>query len=220
MLVIFRGDSCMRHLLAAIALGSLVGGCTRADMMMTRYHDDGRAKPVLAIAPVIDTTMFDLPWSLSEELTATVVQKVGKSGKIFISSREDDTYTSNPFGVQLDWMKKTFEDQEFVAFLELVKHEAVPSREGETSTQESSVSLEMALRLRVIDLRSARPSIVLQETIRDNYFVPKELCPSDYNVIAWGTEDFNKSPMGIAHAQLLEQAATRISDYVLLAKSR
>jgi len=188
--------------------------------MMTRYHDDGRAKPVLAIAPVIDTTMFDLPWSLSEELTATIVQKVGKSGKIFISSREDDTYTSNPFGVQLDWMKKTFEDQEFVAFLQLVKHEAVPSREGDISTQESSVNLEMALRLRVIDLRSAHPSIVLQETIRDNYFVPKELCPSDYNVIAWGTEDFNKSPMGIAHAQLIDQAATRISDYVLLAKSR
>ena len=56
--------------------------------------------------------------------------------------------------------------------------------------------------------------------IRDSYFVPKTLIPTDYSVQSWGTEGFRKSPMGIAHAQLIQEIASRITDYILLAKSR
>jgi hypothetical protein len=78
----------------------------------------------------------------------------------------------------------------------------------------------MGIRLRVIDLRGNAPKVVLQEMIRDSYFVPKTLIPTDYSVEVWGTDNFRKSPMGIAHAQLVQEVATRITDYILLAKSR
>jgi hypothetical protein len=121
-------------------------------------------------------------------------------------------FTDNPFGGDLSWMKREFQNEEFVAFLELVEHEFVPVK--------TSNNLNMAVRLRVVDLRPAQPKIVLQETIRDSYFVPNTLIPNDYSVEVWGTDAYKKSPMGIAHSMLVQEIASRISDYVLLAKSR
>ena len=56
--------------------------------------------------------------------------------------------------------------------------------------------------------------------IKDSYFIPKTLIPCDYNVEVWGSDNYRKTPMGIAHAQLIGEISTRITDYVLLAKSR
>ncbi|MCB1084637.1 MAG: hypothetical protein KDK60_00890, partial [Chlamydiia bacterium] len=36
---------------------------------VTRFHDDGRAKPVVAFVPVFDRSGAKLGWSLSEEFT-------------------------------------------------------------------------------------------------------------------------------------------------------
>ena len=49
----------------------LIGGCCNScKNEMTRYHEDGKKKPSVAIASMIDTTSFEIPWSLSEELHA------------------------------------------------------------------------------------------------------------------------------------------------------
>jgi hypothetical protein len=211
----------MRHLsLCAIAL--LAASCGHSPDFMTRFHEDGRAKPVLAIAPMIDTTSFDAPWSLSEEITSMVAQRVGQTGQIFVVPREDDAFAENPFGQDLSWIKREFHEQEFVVFLELVEHEAVPANKTKKnlSAQEVSTNLNMAVRLRAVDLRGSSPRIVLQEMVRDTYFIPKTLIPTDYTIAVWGTDEFRKSPMGIAHSQLAQEIASRISDYILLAKSR
>lgn len=196
--------------------------CSRNQETTTRFHEDGRAKPVLAIASMIDTTSFDASWSLSEEFTTQLVNQVGQKGNIFVVSKEDEAFTENPFGQDLNWVKKEFPDQEFVVFLELVEHETSPASKNKTNLppQEVSMNLNMAVRLRVIDLRGTSPKIVLQEMIRDSYFIPKTLLPTDYSVAVWGTDEFRKSPMGIAHAHLIQEIADRVSDYVLLAKSR
>lgn len=211
----------MRYL-PAILVGFLAIGCNRSNDSMTRYHEDGRAKPIVAVASMIDTTSFDVPWSISEELTTMVVQKVGQGGQIYVISRVDDAFAENPFGHDLSWIKREFPDQEFVVFLELVEHEVLPANKSKNTErlQDVSTNLNMAVRLRVIDLRPAMPKIVLQEMIRDSYFIPKTLLPTDYSTAVWGTHEYQKSPMGIAHAQLVQEIAVRISDYILLAKSR
>ncbi len=187
---------------------------------MSRFHDDGRAKPSVAVASMLDTTSFDASWSLSEELTQGVMNLVAGTGQVYVHSQQESPFTENPFGTDLAWMKREFQGEEFVAFLELVEHEFAPVKAKGVSLQEASSNLNMGIRLRVIDLRGAAPKIVLQEMIRDSYFVPKTLIPTDYSVEVWGTEAFRKSPMGIAHAQLVQEVATRITDYILLAKSR
>lgn len=202
----------------------LAAGCTHNSSIpnLTRYHEDGRAKPIVAVAPIIDTTSFDAPWSLSEELTSMIVQRVGRSGEIFVQSAENNAFAENPFGGDLSWMKREFESKEFAVFIELVQHEAVPVSQEKKNLppQEVSTNLNMSVRMRVIDLRGPTPQIVLQEMVKESYFVPKTLMPTDYSQVVWGSDDYTKSPMSIAHAQLVQEVSSRISDYILLAKSR
>lgn len=207
----------------ALVIGLIAFGCQRTQYSeTTRYHEDGRAKPVVAVASMIDTSSFDAPWSLSEELTSMIVRQIASSGQIYVKEQEDFSSSENPFGNDLSWMKREFSSNEFVVFLELVEHGAVPASKQKKNLppQEISTYLNMGVRLRVIDLRAATPKIVLQEMVRDNYFIPKTLLPTDYSVITWGTEEYKKSPMGIAHAQLVQDICSRVHDYILLAKSR
>ncbi|MBI5273221.1 MAG: hypothetical protein HY861_04485 [Chlamydiia bacterium] len=202
------------------ALSLCVLGCNRSTDTTARYHEDGRAKPIAAVPTMIDTTSFEVPWSISEELTATIVQLISQKGTIYVQSRDDFAIAENPFSAQLAWMKKEFEDQEFAVFLELVEHNLVPAIKTAQSLQETSNNLNMSVRVRVIDLRGNEPKVVLQEMVRDSYYIPKTLFPTDYSVVSWGHPEYAKSPMSIAHMQLAREVASRVGDYILLAKSR
>lgn len=208
---------CIPLLILALAAVS----CNRSQSdEMTRFHEDGRIKPSVAIASMLDTTAFDASWSLSDEMTQGVMNQIAKSGEIYVHSQEESPFTENPFGNDLTWMKREFQSKEFVAFFELVEHEFAPVKTKGTPLQEASSNLNMAVRLRVIDLRSPQPKIILQEMLHDSYFVPKTLIPTDYSTVVWDTEGYRKSPMGIAHEQLIQEIASRITDYILLAIGR
>lgn len=202
----------------------LIGGCCNScKNEMTRYHEDGKKKPSVAIASMIDTTSFEIPWSLSEELTSTIVKRIADTRSIFVQSIDDFSSTKNPFAQDLSWMKADFAGQEFVVFMELVQHDIVPAskeKKKEASSQELASNLNMAVRIRVVDLRGPTPKIVLQERIKESYYIPRALIPTDYRRTTWGSEDYRSSPMGIAHSQLAQEISARLSDYILLAKSR
>lgn len=209
----------------SLLLSFAVVGCATTSMPLARYHEDGRAKPVVAIASVIDATSSELPWSLSEELTDSIVHKVSDRGLLFVSSPDGIALADNPFGSDLSWVKREFSEQEFAVFLELVEHEAVPAnmsrkQAANLSPNEVSTNLNMSLRLRVLDLRGSEPRIVLQEMVRDSYFIPKSQLRPNYTVSGWGTSEYTSTPIGIAHAQLVQEVASRLNDYILLAKSR
>jgi hypothetical protein len=210
----------------SVLIGMLLTACSSdlAVHEVSLYHEDGRAKPKLSVVSMIDTTSFDCPWSLSEEMTSLVVGRLAETGKIFVQTNMEFPFTENPFGNDLSWVKREFENQEFVAFLELVEHETSPINRGKELTyytpQETATNLQMAVRVRVLDLRGSAPKIVLQEMIRDSYFVPKTLIPVDYNAVVWGSNEYQNTPFGMAHRQIVKQIAARISDYVILAKSR
>jgi hypothetical protein len=209
-------------ILMSLAMGLFAAGCNRCCEETTRFHDDGRAKPVVAVASMIDTTNFDAPWSLSDEFTSSIANQVAANGEIYVQAQEDCPFTENPFDADLSWMKREFKTQEFLVFLELVEHGIVPAVQGKKQLHpnEASTNLEMAVRVRVVDLRGSTPKIVLQEMVRDTYFIPRSILPPDYSLMGWGTEEYFKTPMGIAHSQFAQEIARRVSDYILLAKSR
>ncbi len=190
---------------------------------MTRYHEDGRQKPAVAVASMIDTTSFEVPWSLSEELTSMVVRKIADTKSIFVQTMDEFSSNKNPFTQDLSWVKHEFPHQEFVVFMQLVQHDLSPAVKGKKKTdqpQEAANNLNMAVRLRVVDLRGSHPKIVLQELVKESYYIPRSLLPTDYNRTTWGSEEYRASPMGIAHAQLVQEISARLNDYILLAKSR
>lgn len=188
---------------------------------MTRFYEDGRAKPAIAIAPVIDATSADLPWSLSEELTSMVVEGLSQGGRIFVTPKDDLASTDTPFSNDLAWIKREFPEDQFVVFLELAEHEiAAIEPKAASEPFETAMSLNTTVKMRVVDLRSLAPKIVLQQQVRGSYFIPKNIVPTDYSVSGWGTKEFLRTPMGQAHKQLVQEIALRINDYIQLAKSR
>jgi hypothetical protein len=78
----------------------------------------------------------------------------------------------------------------------------------------------MSVRVRVIDMRGKQPKIVLQELIHDTHHIPRQFTRANFYQVAWGKESFNISPMGLAHAQLTKEIASRLEDYILLAMRR
>ncbi|MBI3508271.1 MAG: hypothetical protein HY069_01360 [Chlamydiia bacterium] len=212
----------MRFVSLLILGVAVVGCCSRNSCEMTRYHEDGRAKPTVMIPTMIDTSSFDVPWSISEELTATLTQKLTGTGQLYVVKNEDVAFTENPFSPDLSWMKREFPHQEFVVFLELVEHETVPADKSKSDVPlpELSTNLNMAVRMRVIDMRGHTPKVVLQETVRNSYFIPRTLLPTNYNVVIWGTSEYEESSMKNAHDALVNEITSRVTDYILLAKSR
>jgi hypothetical protein len=207
--------------LPAILIALAAASCSHNNNVETsRFHEDGRSKPSITVASLLDSTSFDTSWSLSEEITEGIMKVVGSTGEIYVRSQQESPFTENPFSADLSWMKREFQNQEFVAFLELVEHDFTPVKSKGTTLQEAPNNLNMAVRLRVVDLRQDTPKIVLQELVKETYFVPKTLIPNDYTVDVWGSENFPKTPMGVAHSQLIQNVAGRISEYLLLAKSR
>lgn len=192
---------------------------------MRSDHPQG-VKPVVALVPVFDHTVNDLPWSLSDELTWTIHYQLTQKDKLYLvdmqkvyAAAKKVSSKNHPFGTDLAWTKKAFAGSEFVIFLELTEHEEVPVRHGKTgSIQDSAAHLNMSVRIRVVDLRGEEPRIALQEIIHDSHHIPKQFTRVNFNQVPWGKDSFTISPLGLAHAKLSKEVTARLEDYILLAK--
>jgi len=191
-----------------------LAGCDN-NSASSKFYDDGRSKPVLALNSVIDSTAYDLSWNLSDELTNSITKNLSLNKDIFVNTEENVDKVlgmENPFSLDLNWMKNKFEQNEFVVFMELIKHEDKEEKNG--------VNLDMAMRVRIIDLRAKTPKVVLQECIKDNFFIAKGDFKEDYTKVIYGSNEYSKSRMGLAHEHLAKNISDRISDYISLVKSR
>jgi hypothetical protein len=209
----------------ALWLGAfLVAGCHHEQGMeeQARFYQSGQAKPIVAIVPMIDSTKSSLPWNLSEELTSAVHYRLMRKDRLYLVDREKmgilikrSPSSQSPFGIDLDWIKKTFFENEFVVFMELLSHEELPIQ-AQDAPSSKDAQLSFSMRLRIIDLRREEPSIVLQEIINSSHHLPTQFSSSHFLQMEWGKENYNTSPLGISHAELSKEIASRIEDYILL----
>jgi hypothetical protein len=180
-----------------------------------------KTKPSVAIAPIIDSTNFDSTWSLSEELTSLLYSQILASNKFSLPPQDNvekaSSFSKNPFGKDLSWVKHSFNGQDFVVFLELVQHE---QKEIKKSTDMEPQNLDMGLRIRILDLRGKKPALVLQELLQDSYFISAAQSNIDYEKKTWGTQEYSATPLYRAHLQLMQEACLRINDYILAATRR
>jgi hypothetical protein len=96
--------------------------------------------------------------------------------------------------------------------MELVQHELKTVKKNKQF--QGPLNLDMALRIRVVDLRGKKPTIVLQELIQNSYFIAQTLADVDYNQTAWGSMQYKTTPLYHAHLELLEEAYKRIVAYI------
>lgn len=204
----------------------LVAGCkNNAPDEYAQFHQDGRAKPIVALMPVLDSSESKPGWSLSAEFSNSIRKALTQQGEVFLISDKEieakiETLSEKdrPFDPDISWVSDRFPEEEFVIFTELMEHEETPLDAKQSA--ESSAKLNMALRVRVIDLRGKEPQVILQEIVTDSSYVPRAFTQENFAQGLWGTEMYDLSPIGSAHAQFVKEVSQRIEEYILLAKSR
>lgn len=206
----------MFRYLMAICLLALCSCQTKHTGEVSRYLDSGAAKPTVAIVPVIDSSGFELPWSLSEELTALISERLNHQGTLFVSTKTNSAFLENPFASNISAIKKEFHDYEFVVFLELIDHQKTPEKKD---AKDSADNLNMAMRIRVVDNRDKQPKVILQELLKDSYFISKNILHTDYSQVTWNTPSYANTPFGLAHAELAKNVVERLNDYINIAKN-
>lgn len=211
---------------SAFCVMALVSGCQQNSSDTETLSSKVSHKPSVAIVPLIDSSHHQLGWNLSEEITCTLCSKLDQKnvfqlalpGKIKMQSKRMKD-SKSPFDEDISWIKKTFAEEEFVVFLEMIEHSEIPNKANSQSAPETlAANLNISVRLKIVDNRSETPVITLSEIIQDSHFVPRQFTRYNFHQSPWNTEEFSLSPVGIAHAQLVKELKSRIEDYILLAQ--
>jgi hypothetical protein len=217
-----------KFLFLIFSLSVLFASCEKDSSTSYSTSQTAPFRPAVAIAPVIDHSESGLGWDLSDEITYSVSTRLIQKSKLNVTDPQKtrtqirkNKAISNPFGSDLSWVKKTFPTDDFVVFMELIEHREQLRESGNTNKTPEALSadLNLALRLRIVDVRKEQPRIVLQEIIQDSHFIPRQFTRYNFDQAPWNSEEFSITPIGIAHSLLIKQLSSRIDDYISLSKS-
>ncbi len=218
-----------RFILLFSALIAFSSCHTKKDFSVTRYHEDGRSKPTVALIPVFDRSEAQIAWNLSEEFTFQLKKCFLKRKNFFLESTDQLnektaflTENTNPFSNNFSWVKEVFDEEEFAIFTELIEHDIHPKKLKNNFLDKITPPWELSLtmRIRIFDLRSKTPQVILQELIHQNHLIPKPKDLLKKHPDTWKKITFGVTPLGLAHLQFSKEVAKRIEDYILLSKSR
>ncbi len=95
----------------------------------------------------------------------------------------------------------------YVVNMKLLQHDQLP---------QSPPEVAMSIQLEILDMRSPTPEVILHEVISMNTLLDTPL--TENHLISWDDEFFRISPLGLSHAKLSREIATRIEDYINLSR--
>ncbi len=180
--------------------------------------------PPLALFPLADPGRSDTSWNLSEELTAQIHHRLAQRRQVRLvdpdlvkRSMKRAKNSPSPFSADISWMHQMFGEHRFVAFMELVEHEEIPlAPRRDIPLEKTPSELNISVRVRVVDVRSEIPRVVLQEVVSVSHAIPRQLNKANFERISPGGEGFYATPLGIAHEEICKEIASRIEKYTLL----
>ncbi|HUD02005.1 MAG TPA: CT253 family lipoprotein [Rhabdochlamydiaceae bacterium] len=206
--------------LSAISL--ILGGCYQNNDSATALLEAKVSnRPIVGMVPIIDRSERDLNWNVSHELSQAIRKRFVETNQLYMVSAEpiatmaEKAFSAHdPFDTDTTWIRKSFPQNEFVVFMELLEHDEIPL--VSKNPQDPPAELALSVRVRVVDLREKNPKVILQETIEQSYHIPRQFTKANFNQVPWGDEAFDVSPLGLAHDQLCKEIAGRIEDYILI----
>ncbi len=217
----------MSRLLYALPLFALIaGGCDDQNGQSSAYTQTPvKARPVVTIVPMIDSTNNALSWNLSDEMTTALYHRMSRQDQFYLVDLNQAKVktrklhdSQNPFGSDISWVKKAFAGDEFVVFMELIEHHEMlrQDRARTMDPKTCAADLNLGMRVRVFDTRGKEVKVVLQEIIHNSHFVPRQYTHVNFTQAKWGDEGFSISPVGLAHNDFIKDIAERLEDYILL----
>ncbi|MBA3238211.1 MAG: hypothetical protein H0T62_07695 [Parachlamydiaceae bacterium] len=216
----------MMRLIFACFLSLLTFGCT-TNISAPRYvehipyHVDGSEKPKIIFLPVVDSSESFVPWDIKAEFNNALRYQAISCGDLYaVPEKEVLAYLQTEgcieaFDEDLSFANR-FCGNDYVVALELIEHALIPFERGKIyppippQTYSWRSVLQMKMRLRILDLRSGTPRILLQEIFTSNYAIPLSAECMDYNANCWGSKAFPSTPWGLAHKRLVCDLMFRI----------
>ena len=220
----------MRHKISIVFLLSIatfISGCSNRFNDTAAYHSSGRAKPVVAVLPVIDSTSGDKKeyhWDRSEEFTTEIRKYISDSSQLYLLNLAAGMNTAQTLNTPhvseiSEDLLQSLSPAEFAIVSELIDEKVIPYGLRNANASRPHLSdigskISIALRVRVIDLRGKEPKIVLQEVIYQDHDVAKAYYNCDYKKCPWGSARYATTPMGIAHAKVIRELVAHVEGYV------
>ncbi len=200
-----------RYIICFAILASLCASCVSSCRDTTLYQRSGRQKAIVAVLPVIDNTQgMDLSWDFSREFTDEIRNRAYDSTQIYLlrdhGSREMAVRlnTPNPSAIPAE-AAQDLGAAEFVVVSELIDHSNANAEDG----------LKLSMRVRVLDVRNDQPKVILQEILNNHHVMaaaPYMTC--DYEKMGWGSEAYERTPLGMAHGKLVRTLVSRVESYI------
>ncbi len=186
------------------------------------HHEDGTPKPKVALVPIFDHSNEKASFDLSNELTQNLFSRLFYCGKFYLTLdfevlAKHTTSENNPFLDDIEWIKESASPTEFLVFVELIEHHLTPNKESNLSFVQS-YSLDMSLRVKILDLRTQKPKVVLQELFQETFHIPWRFASFETKKGGWSKVALYLSMINSAHTDLLKRVSKQIEDYILLAK--
>ncbi|MCH9609880.1 MAG: hypothetical protein S4CHLAM45_13940 [Chlamydiales bacterium] len=213
-----------RFLFASIIAMSVCSSCARSYRDTSLYQKTGQVKPIVSVMPVINSSkVHDLTWNLSKEFTDEIRKRVFDSSKLYLLREGGaveyvkELNDPNPVNLPVD-AKEQLGAAEYVIVAEFLdQHETPYGLANRPNLEHVGSVLSLAMRVRVIDLRKEKPRVILQEVIDYDHIVAKPYLNTDYTKVAWGTDPFEQTPLGLAHSKIVRDLVAHAESYIVAA---
>lgn len=211
-----------RLLMLFAACAALATGCIGQNRDTTLYHRSGRAKPIVAVLPMIDSSGKQLVnWDVSREMTEEIRKRVFTSSNLYLLREGGSLELAKQLNVaspaEIDRQPiDQLGPAEFVVVTELIDQKAEPYgiKGDKPHLEEIGAVMAMAMRVRVLDLRGEKPKIILQEVLNHEQNVSRTYLNCDYKRASWGTEAFERTPIGMVHNKIARELVARVEGYI------
>jgi hypothetical protein len=217
----FVGDDHMMRIVLCVFVTLIAYGCGPSHVDFLPYHDDGRAKPAVAILPFRDSSQACIPWESSKGMTNAIYYDILCRSDLYLLSQEEMEGLQNRIG-QVDFycapeaIAQQVCEADFVVMLELLEQKTAGFNDTFFPPNCSVLKfpcdgmLMMKMRIKIIDVRPRCPRVVLQEVIAHNYLMPRScLCDS--------IEASEESPVWKAQMRMSSIVSQRLEQVILSA---
>lgn len=209
-------------LLALVTVGC--GGPRYVDYFP--YHDDGVAKPKVALMPIRDSSDHALSWNISEEIAEGIYYELMNSGEFYAVSPKEIGPVWQKSG-EIDFFSsdtsyvREFRNTDFIVAMEVIERSVVPcdpcTQRQTPAANPRNLVINVAIRVKILDVRYCEPKIVLYEVFRTNYAGTPDRCGPD-GTICWKEEGYSRSFCGRGHQRVIHQLAQRLEEVIWSAK--
>ena len=137
------------------------------------YHDDGTLKPKVALMPIFDASQNALSWSLSEEISDGIYYELMNSGEFYVVSPREmgpgwmNRHSIDFFSNEDTSFVQEFKNTDFIVAMEIIERSCVlcdlctHAIKPFPDSHPSNLNMTVRIRIKIMDIRSCTPKIVL-----------------------------------------------------------